>query len=127
MAHWNTARKKIPALLKKQGGRCKWCGVPIFDARAWKQRGVVERLTSKYIVLPGGSMLLLATIDHIKPISQGGMSNWDNIVASCFRCNQRRGRESNPHYGVKTKQPLITSNQKNEVHGNGLRPAETSD
>lgn len=31
------------------------------------------------------------TIDHIVPVSRGGDSEIDNLVASCFECNQRAG------------------------------------
>jgi 5-methylcytosine-specific restriction endonuclease McrA len=31
------------------------------------------------------------TVDHILPRSRGGAHNWENVVAACFRCNQRKG------------------------------------
>lgn len=31
------------------------------------------------------------TIDHIMPVSRGGNSEIDNLVASCLACNQRAG------------------------------------
>ena len=31
------------------------------------------------------------TMDHIVPRSRGGQKTWDNIVASCMRCNQKKG------------------------------------
>ena len=30
------------------------------------------------------------TIDHIIPRSQGGLTTWDNVVACCFDCNQKK-------------------------------------
>jgi 5-methylcytosine-specific restriction endonuclease McrA len=30
------------------------------------------------------------TVDHVIPRSKGGLSNWDNIVASCAPCNRRK-------------------------------------
>lgn len=32
------------------------------------------------------------SIDHILPRSRGGLLTWDNVVASCSRCNTRKGR-----------------------------------
>src|SRR5438105_13146153 len=31
------------------------------------------------------------TVDHVLPRSKGGMSSWENIVASCAPCNRRKG------------------------------------
>ncbi len=31
------------------------------------------------------------TLDHVFPRSRGGPSNWDNLVACCKRCNNRKG------------------------------------
>lgn len=32
-----------------------------------------------------------ATLDHVKPRSQGGKTTWENIVCSCGSCNRRKG------------------------------------
>lgn len=34
------------------------------------------------------------TIDHIVPKSRGGKSTWENTVASCKKCNARKGNKS---------------------------------
>jgi 5-methylcytosine-specific restriction endonuclease McrA len=31
------------------------------------------------------------TLDHVKPIVQGGKKSWDNIATACKPCNQRKG------------------------------------
>src|SRR5256885_3948386 len=31
------------------------------------------------------------TVDHVVPKSKGGVSTWENIVASCAPCNRRKG------------------------------------
>jgi 5-methylcytosine-specific restriction endonuclease McrA len=31
------------------------------------------------------------TVDHVVPRSKGGVSSWENIVASCAPCNRRKG------------------------------------
>jgi len=30
-------------------------------------------------------------IDHVKPLSKGGTTNWENCVTSCIPCNSRKG------------------------------------
>lgn len=32
-----------------------------------------------------------ATLDHVKPRSQGGKTTWENIVCCCTHCNRRKG------------------------------------
>jgi len=29
--------------------------------------------------------------DHVQPVSRGGEDKWENLVAACKRCNQRKG------------------------------------
>jgi len=29
--------------------------------------------------------------DHVNPSSRGGADKWENVVAACKRCNQRKG------------------------------------
>ena len=31
------------------------------------------------------------TLDHVIPRSKGGASTWENLVACCFACNNRKG------------------------------------
>ena len=31
------------------------------------------------------------TLDHVIPRSRGGGDSWDNVVAACIPCNQRKG------------------------------------
>ena len=33
------------------------------------------------------------TVDHVIPRSRGGLSVWENIVASCAPCNRRKGNK----------------------------------
>ena len=52
------------------------------------------------------------TIDHIIPKSRGGKTNFDNCVASCKPCNNRKGgqtpREARMFLKVKAYQPTIS-------------------
>lgn len=33
---------------------------------------------------------LLATVDHVVPVSRGGLSSWLNLVSACKECNNRK-------------------------------------
>ena len=52
------------------------------------------------------------TMDHVYPRSLGGQKSWDNIVASCKRCNSRKGHKTIEEFGKKPltnpKKPAIT-------------------
>jgi 5-methylcytosine-specific restriction endonuclease McrA len=37
-----------------------------------------------------------ATVDHVLPVSRGGLSSWGNTVTACFPCNQRKANRT-PH------------------------------
>jgi 5-methylcytosine-specific restriction endonuclease McrA len=41
------------------------------------------------------------TLDHIVPRSRGGDSTWDNLVASCRSCNNRKGDRSPEDAGLR--------------------------
>jgi len=47
------------------------------------------------------------TIDHIIPISKGGLNNWKNAVACCIKCNVNKGNKSlkefENEYGLKLR------------------------
>jgi 5-methylcytosine-specific restriction endonuclease McrA len=46
------------------------------------------------------------TIDHIQPKCDGGKSTWENVVVSCYKCNQKKGQSSLKDSGLKLlKQP----------------------
>ncbi len=42
-------------------------------------------------------------IDHVMPRSRGGEHTWDNIVASCRRCNTRKENRLPQEVGMKLK------------------------
>ena len=49
------------ALFKRDGNMCLYCAKQLSDADL--------------------------TRDHVVPVSRGGVDSWDNVVASCRRCN----------------------------------------
>ncbi len=38
--------------------------------------------------------------DHIKPLSQGGIDTWENVVTSCKRCNNHKGSRTPEQAGM---------------------------
>jgi 5-methylcytosine-specific restriction endonuclease McrA len=57
-------RAQVPltrkAVFARDGGRCAYCGAPA------------------------------TSLDHVVPRSRGGLHTWDNVVASCARCNHTK-------------------------------------
>lgn len=43
---------------------------------------------------------LLATVDHILPISRGGPSSWTNLVSACKECNNRKADRTPEEAGM---------------------------
>lgn len=54
----------------------------------WSRAGVLRRdqHICGYCSSPNGF-----TVDHINPLSRGGRNRWENTVACCNDCNQRKG------------------------------------
>lgn len=40
------------------------------------------------------------TIDHVLPKSRGGPDTWENLVAACTRCNNRKGNRTPEEAGM---------------------------
>lgn len=41
------------------------------------------------------------TLDHVFPVVRGGRKTWDNIVAACIRCNQRKSDRTPEEAGLR--------------------------
>ena len=54
----------------------------------------------------------ILTIDHIIPKSRGGRKTWKNLVASCKKCNQKKGCRTLAECGMipirQPKKPKVT-------------------
>lgn len=44
-------------------------------------------------------------VDHVIPRSQGGEHAWDNVVASCRRCNSKKGGRTPSQAGLQLLRP----------------------
>lgn len=40
------------------------------------------------------------TLDHVVPVSQGGLRSWENLVAACRPCNQAKGNRTPSQAGM---------------------------
>src|SRR5215210_929329 len=61
------------------------------QTRALSRKNILmrDRYTCQYCqkVLPAGEL----TLDHVIPRSRAGDSGWENLVACCHHCNNRKG------------------------------------
>lgn len=67
------------------------------------------------------------TVDHIVPKKTGGADSWENLVASCARCNNKKGDLSPDRAGMKllkrpTRPTFITFIQRNYSVDDHWRP-----
>ncbi|MCO4825716.1 HNH endonuclease [Amylibacter sp.] len=47
------------------------------------------------------------TFDHVVPRSRGGLTTWQNVVASCGPCNLRKGARSLKQVGMNLRKPPV--------------------
>ena len=61
------------------------------QTRALSRKNILMRdhYQCQYCGASGGAGEL--TLDHVLPRSRGGPSSWENLVAACRRCNNRKG------------------------------------
>jgi len=62
-------------IIDRDGHICQYCG---------------ERITGKRL-----------TIDHVYPKSKGGKMKWENVVVSCWKCNNKKGNRLLKSCGMK--------------------------
>lgn len=63
-------------VLRRDGHRCQYCGA-------------TDRLT----------------LDHVLPRSRGGPDTWENLVAACVPCNNRKGNKTPDEAGMALARP----------------------
>ena len=76
------------------------------QTRALSRKNILlrDRNSCQYcgVVLPSGEL----TLDHVIPRSRGGNSTWENLVACCHDCNNRKGSRTPEEAGMRlVRQP----------------------
>ncbi|KAB2926032.1 MAG: HNH endonuclease [Bacteroidetes bacterium] len=69
-------------ILRRDGHRCQYCG-----------RGDVP-----------------LTVDHVVPKSRGGEDTWENLVAACVRCNNKKGDRMPDEVNMPLHRPPVKPN-----------------
>jgi 5-methylcytosine-specific restriction endonuclease McrA len=75
MSNTISGSKRV-SVYAKTSGLCAYCGIELYlgqGAHRGKQR------KDKFVV------------DHVKPLSRGGLSDIENLLPSCRLCNARKG------------------------------------
>ncbi len=62
------------------------------------------------------------TMDHVLPKSRGGKNTWENLVASCMKCNQKKGCRTTKESGMiplkipkRPKANILRTVKKNQI------------
>jgi 5-methylcytosine-specific restriction endonuclease McrA len=63
---------------------------------AWSKRGVLRRDHHRCAYCEG----VADTVDHLLPQSRGGSNSWQNTVAACTRCNNRKANRTPKEAGL---------------------------
>ncbi len=76
-----------------------------FQTRALSRKNIImrDRSTCQFCgrVLPAAEL----TLDHVIPRSRGGHTDWDNLVACCHPCNNRKGDRLPGEAGLELLRP----------------------
>lgn len=69
-----------------------------YEPQPWSKSGVIRRdnATCQYCRETGVRM----TIDHVNPRALGGGNSWENTVAACFPCNNKKGHKTLKESGM---------------------------
>ena len=62
-------------VIARDGKRCRYCGVVVYEGRRKKSLGKKTMLV----------------IDHVYPRNRGGTNNINNLVVACKACDDRKG------------------------------------
>ena len=79
-------RLSLPAIVACGGEKL----APIRSRPPLTNRGLLLRDGCRCLYCGRIGLPPLLTRDHVHPVSRGGEDKWENVVACCARCNQRK-------------------------------------
>jgi 5-methylcytosine-specific restriction endonuclease McrA len=98
--HTSRAAMRLPSVIRL----LEYRRIP-HQARALSRKNIMmrDRYTCQYCqkVLPAGEL----TLDHVVPRSRAGETSWENLVACCHHCNNRKGNRTPEEAGMKLQRP----------------------
>lgn len=91
-------RKSISAtrfteVAARQGSYCFWCGIKVVRESEIPQANRISKNHSTIVYLSAGGEMreeAFGTIDHLIRVTDGGDNSAENLVISCYECNQER-------------------------------------
>ena len=96
LLHSARAVMKLPSVIRL----LEYRRIP-HQTRALSRKNILmrDRYTCQYCqkVLPSGEL----TLDHVMPRSRAGETTWENLVACCHRCNNRKGNRTPEEAGMR--------------------------
>ncbi|HWQ55630.1 MAG TPA: HNH endonuclease [Bryobacteraceae bacterium] len=94
--HSSRAVLKLPSVIRL----LEYRRIP-HQTRALSRKNILmrDRFTCQYChrPVPAGEL----TLDHVVPRSRSGETTWENLVACCHRCNNRKGNRTPDEAGMK--------------------------
>ena len=71
------------------------------QTRALSRKNILlrDRYTCQFCAKQFSSSEL--TLDHVLPRSRGGPTSWENLVACCYQCNNRKGDRTPEEAGIR--------------------------
>ena len=100
----NSMTKEIVAELFQKAKLCPYCGIKMLEKSATKGE--------------------LKSLDHLIPISKGGLHAVHNVVICCHRCNTKKNNKSFPEWLDRLEEPYRTKAEKLYTKQYGVSPLQ---
>ncbi len=95
-----TFRMKIPSVIVLKSGNIKR-----INSVRFSRKNVWIRDEGKFQYCQKSVNVNNFTIDHVHPKCYGGKTSWENVVVSCYSCNQKKGEKTLKEAGFSLESP----------------------